>query len=421
MMIFHSTQGATGVGLSGIEENNYPLSLSKYKRRFSMNNFEFYNPVRILFGKNQLEKIGDLIPEEKKILLLYGGGSIKKNGVYDGIMNALKGRDIVEFKGIEPNPTYETSMKAVDIIKKEKVEFLLAAGGGSVIDATKFIAAAALYEDGDPWEILSKGKEIKASLPLADILTLPATGTEMNKNAVISRKSTNDKLAFGSPYSYPEFSILLPEAAGTLPKEQVANGIVDAFVHVLEQYLTYPVNGPLQDRIAEAIMITLIEEGPIAYKDPKDYESMSNLMWSATMALNGIIKCGMPEDWSVHEIGHELTALHGIDHARTLAIVLPGVWHVLKEEKKDKLVQYSERVWNISEGSDDERIEKAINKTVQFFESLDVKTRFRDYDIPSDTIDKIIDRFKKRGLIFGIGDRRLVKPGVVRKILEDRL
>jgi NADP-dependent alcohol dehydrogenase len=336
-------------------------------------------------------------------------------------MYALKGRDIIEFQGIEPNPTYETCMEAVDIIKREKVDYLLAAGGGSVIDATKFIAAAVLYEDGDPWEILSKGKEIKAALPLADILTLPATGTEMNKNAVISRQSTSEKLAFSSPHTFPEFSVLLPEAAGTLPEEQVANGIVDAFVHVIEQYLTYPVNAPIQDRVAESILVTLIEEGPKAYKDPQDYESMSNLMWSATMALNGIIKAGVPEDWSVHDIGHELTALHNIDHARTLAIVLPGIWHVLKEEKKEKLVQYGERVWNITEGTEDERADEAIKKTVEFFESLGVKTKFSDYNIPAETIDKIIDRFKKRGWIFGIGDRKLVTPGIVRKVLEDRL
>lgn len=386
-----------------------------------MKDFEFYNPVRIFFGKDQLPKISENIPEGLRIMLLYGSGSIKKNSVYDGIMYALKGRDIIEFHGIEPNPLYETCMKAVDIIKKEKVDYLLAAGGGSVIDATKFIAAAVLYKDGDPWDILSKNKEIKAALPLADILTLPATGTEMNKNAVISRQSTGEKLAFSSLHTYPEFSILLPEAAGTLPKEQVANGIVDAFVHVIEQYLTYPVNAPIQDRIAESILVTLIEEGPKAYKDPQDYESMSNLMWSATMALNGIIKTGVPEDWSVHDIGHELTALHNIDHARTLAIVLPGIWHVLKEEKKEKLVQYGERVWNITEGTEDERADEAIKKTVEFFESLGVKTRFSDYNIPAETIDKIIDRFKKRGWIFGIGDRKLVKPGIVRKVLEDRL
>lgn len=385
-----------------------------------MNNFEFYNPVRILFGKGQLEKIGDLLSPGSRVMLLYGGGSIKKNGVYEGVMEALKGRDIVKFHGIEPNPTYETCMEALELIKKENVEFLLAAGGGSVIDATKFIAAAAQYEGGDPWDILAKQETVKSALPLGVILTLPATGTEMNMNSVISRKSTGEKFAFASPYSFPQFSVLLPDAAATLPREQVANGVVDAFVHVLEQYLTYPVNAPLQDRIAEAILLTLIEEGPKVYADPSDYDSMANLMWSATMALNGVIKAGVPEDWSVHSIGHELTALHNIDHARTLAIVLPGMWHVLKEEKKDKLVQYGERVWGITGGTDDERAEKAIDRTVEFFESLGIKTRFSDYGIPEETIDKIVERFKKRGWLW-TGDRKLVTLTVLRKVLEDRL
>jgi NADP-dependent alcohol dehydrogenase len=311
-------------------------------------------------------------------------------------------------------------MEAVEVIKKENVEFLLAAGGGSVIDATKFIAAAAQYDDGDPWDILAKQKPVESALPMGVVLTLPATGTEMNKNSVISRKSTGEKFSFASPYSFPQFSVLLPDAAATLPREQVANGVVDAFVHVLEQYLTYPVNAPLQDRIAEAILLTLIEEGPKVYTDPSDYDSMANLMWSATMALNGVIKAGVPEDWSVHSIGHELTALHNIDHARTLAIVLPGLWHVLKEEKKDKLVQYGERVWNISEGTDDERADKAIDRTVEFFESLGIKTRFSDYGIPEETIDKIVVRFKKRGWLW-TGDRKLVTLTVLRKVLEDRL
>ncbi|MDT8401932.1 MAG: iron-containing alcohol dehydrogenase [Bacteroidales bacterium] len=386
-----------------------------------MNDFEFYNPVRILFGKAQLEKIGNLIPGAKKVMLLYGGGSIKKNGVYDGILKALKDHEILEFQGIEPNPSYETCMKAVDLIKKENVEFLLAAGGGSVIDATKFIAAAVPYGEGDPWDILSKQKKVGSALPMGAVLTLPATGTEMNKNSVISRKSSQEKLSFASPYSFPQFSILLPDAASTLPTEQVANGVVDAFVHVLEQYLTYPVNAPLQDRIAEAILLTLIEEGPKAYADPSDYDSMANLMWSATMALNGIIKAGVPEDWSVHDLGHELTALHNIDHARTLAIVLPGLWHVLKEEKKEKLLQYGERVWGISQGTEEERVDKAIDLTVEFFESLGIKTKFSDYGIPAETIGRIVERFRERGWLSGRGDRKLVTLAVVRKILEDRL
>lgn len=385
-----------------------------------MKDFEFYNPVKILFGKDQLVKIADLIPADKKIMILYGGGSIKKNGVYDRVKSALKGRNIVEFGGIEPNPSYETCMRAVEEIKKQKAGFLLAVGGGSVIDATKFIGAAAVYSNGDPWDILAKEAPVTGSLPLATILTLPATGTEMNKNSVISRKSTTEKFAFASPYSFPLFSVLLPDAAGSLPKNQVANGVVDAFVHVIEQYLTYPVNAPIQDRFAEAVLITLIEEGPKVYANPADYEAMSNLVWSASMALNGLLSCGVPGDWSVHSIGHELTAYHNIDHARTLSIVLPGMWNILKEEKMDKLVQYGERVWKITGGTREERADAAIAKTVEFIESLGIKTRLRDYGVGQETIDKIVDRFEKRNWV-AIGDRRLVTPVVLRKVLESRL
>lgn len=379
--------------------------------------FEYYNPVRIFFGKDQISKIAGQIPSGSKIMLLYGGGSIFRNGVHEKIIETLRDFDLTEFGGIEPNPSYETCMQAVEQIKAEKVDFLLAAGGGSVIDATKFIAAAAKYSSGDPWDILAKAVPVQNSLPIGVILTLPATGTEMNRNSVISRKSTTEKLAFASPWSLPRFSVLSPEAAGSLPKNQVANGIVDAFVHVIEQYLTYPVNAHIQDRFAEAILITLIEEGPRVYADPADYEAMSNLMWSATMALNGLISCGVPGDWSVHSIGHELTALHGIDHARTLAIVLPGLWRVLKEEKKEKLLQYGERVWKITEGTEDERIDLAIRKTVDFFESLGIRTRLRDYNVPRETIDKIVRRFEDRKWL-SLGDRGLTTPSATRKALE---
>ena len=302
-----------------------------------MDNFEYYNPVRILFGDEHLSKVASYIPEDKKILLLYGGGSIKRNGVYDTTVKALEGRSFIEFGGIDPNPSYEQCMEVVDLINKENTDFVLAVGGGSVIDAAKFIGAAALYEGRDPWHILSRAMPVKDSLPLGCVLTLPATGTEMNANSVISRHSTQEKFAFSSPYSFPQFSVLLPGAAGSLPERQVANGIVDAFVHVIEQYLTYPVNAPIQDRFAESILITLIEEGPKVLKNPSEYPLMANLMWSATMALNGLISCGVPTDWATHTIGHELTALYNIDHARTLAIVLPGLWRVLKKEKAEKL------------------------------------------------------------------------------------
>ena len=385
-----------------------------------MKDFEFHNPVRIFFGKDQLEKISSQISREDKVLILYGSGSIFRNGVYHQIKKALKEFDLIEFGGIEPNPSYETAMNAVNLVREKKVDFLLAAGGGSVIDATKFIAAAALYDGNDPWDILSKGETITKSMPLGVVLTLPATGTEMNMNSVMTRKTTQEKLSFSSPFSYPRFSFLLPEAAGSLPRRQVANGIVDAFVHVIEQYLTYPVNAPLQDRFAESILVTLIKEGPKVYADPADYDAMANLMWCATMALNGLIQCGVPGDWSVHGIGHELTALHDIDHARTLAIVLPGLWTVLKNEKREKLLQYGERVWNITGGSEDERITKSIDKTVEFFESLGIKTKLSDYGVKQDTINNIVRRLEKRGMN-AFGDRQLITPAVVRKVLEQQL
>lgn len=385
-----------------------------------MKDFEFYNPVRVFFGKDQISKIVPHIPKESNIMLLYGGGSIFRNGVYDKIKEALKNFRITEFGGIEPNPSYETCMKAVEIIKTENISFLLAAGGGSVIDATKFIAAAALYTMGDPWNILAKKVPVMSALPFGSVLTLPATGSEMNKNSVISRRSTGEKLAFGSVHTFPRFSVLSPEAAATLPKEQVANGIVDAFIHVMEQYLTYPVNAPLQDRFAEAILLTLIEEGPKAYADPADYHAMANLMWSATMALNGLIGCGVPADWSVHSIGHELTAFHGIDHARTLAIVQPGLWKALREEKKDKLLQYGKRVWNITTGTDEERIDTTIQKTVDFFKSLGISTRLSDHNVGPETIGKIVARFTERKWL-NQGDRGLTTPEITRKALEYQL
>ena len=382
-----------------------------------MTDFEYYNPTRVFFGKTQLTKLPFLIPADSKVMLLYGGGSIKKNGVYDSVKKTLASYDIIEFSGIEPNPSYEICMQAVTIVKEKGIGFLLSAGGGSVIDAAKFIGAAALFKQGDPWKILSENAPIEASLPIGAILTLPATGTEMNGNSVISKKSTQEKLAFSSPLSFPTFSVLLPDAAGTLPKVQVANGIVDAFVHVIEQYLTYPSNSPIQDRFAESVLQTLIEEGPKAYANPANYEAMANLMWSATMALNGLIATGVPGDWSVHLIGHELTAYHGIDHARTLAIVLPGLWRVLRDEKKQKLLQYGERVWKVTEGTEDERLNATISRTVSFFESFGIHTHLSDYSVPRETIDKIVKRFESRKMN-KFGDRGLITPEVTRRILE---
>ncbi len=385
-----------------------------------MKNFEYYNPVRIIFGKGELNKLNKYIPKDKKLLILYGGGSIFKNGVYDGVKEALKDFNVMEFGGIEPNPRYETCMKAVDLIKKENINYLLAVGGGSVIDATKFIAVAAEYTGEDPWHVLSKGIKPTSALPFATVLTLPATGSEMNSGSVITRNSTQEKLAFGSPYTFPQFSILLPDAAGTLPKRQVANGVVDAFVHVIEQYVNYPVNAPLQDRLAESILQTLIEIGPKVVENPADYEAMSNLMWCATMALNGLIGIAVPQDWGVHMIGHELTAFHEIDHGRTLAIVLPGYWKVFRNEKKEKLLQYGNRVWGITEGTEEERINLIIEKTEKFFNSLGINTKLADYNVNEETIEKIKQRFVERKWV-KLGDRGIVNPEKVKEILTYQL
>ena len=386
-----------------------------------MYNFVYKNPVKIIFGKETIQKAGAEIPDGAKVLMTYGGGSIKRNGVYELVKNALTKVDLLEFGGIEANPHYETCMKAVEIVKNENVDFLLAVGGGSVLDATKFIAAAALYKNGDPWDILAHGGnvEVQAALPLGSVLTLPATGSEMNGNSVITRIATQEKKAFGSPLVMPQFSILDPECVFTLPDRQVANGVVDAFVHVLEQYLTFNVNSPLQDRLAESILLTLIEEGPKVLANRKDYDAAANFMWCATMALNGMIAVGVPQDWATHMIGHELTAFHGIDHGRTLAIVLPGMMSLKRENKKDKLLQYGERIWGITKGSADERIDAAIAKTIAFFETLGVPTTLPEYDVPVESIDKISLRFKESGA--KLGEKGDIDFAGVEAILKDRL
>lgn len=386
-----------------------------------MYNFEYQNPVKIIFGKGTIPKLAGEIPDNAKVLLIYGGGSIKRTGVYDQVKGALKNVEWLEFGGIEPNPHYETCMQAVDIIKKEKVTFLLSVGGGSVLDATKFIAAAALYKGDDPWDFLSHRYEVEVeeALPLAAVLTLPATGSEMNGNAVITRESTQEKLAFGSPKVMPRFSILDPECIFTLPDKQVANGIVDAFMHVLEQYLTFPVNSPIQDRFAESILTTLIEEGPKVLANRNDYDAAANFMWSATLALNGLIGSGVPQDWATHMIGHELTAFHGIDHARTLAIVLPGMMNIKRENKKEKILRFGERIWGITDGTYNERIDKAIAKTVEFFESLGVPCTLPEYDVPAETIGKIKERFRQRSS--KQGEKGDIDHNEVEAILRDRL
>ncbi len=384
-----------------------------------MYNFEYQNPVKIIFGKGEIAKVGKNIPQGAKVLLTYGGGSIFKNGVYDQVKASIEGFEVLEFGGIEPNPHYETLMKAVEIVKNENITFLLSVGGGSVLDGTKFIAAAACYTKSDPWHILSRKATVAEAIPIGAVLTLPATGSEMNGNSVITRVETQEKLAFGSQKVMPVFSVLDPEVIFSLPEKQVANGIVDAFVHVIEQYLTFPVDSPIQDRFAESIIKTLVEEGPKVLANRNDYNAAANFMWSATLALNGLIGVGVPQDWATHMIGHELTAYHGIDHARTLAIVLPGVMHIKRNEKKAKILQLGERIWGITKGSTEERTDQTIRKTVEFFESVGIPTRLPDYGVPTETIDTICARFAKRG--YKIGEKAEIGPAEIRLILEDRV
>ncbi len=349
-----------------------------------MLNFNFYNPTRIIFGGDTIAKINDYVPTEAKVLMLFGGESARKNGTLAEVREALGTREIHEFGGIEPNPSYETLMKAVELIREQKIDFLMAVGGGSVIDGTKFIAAAVNYT-GDTWEILeTHGTKITQALPFASVLTLPATGSEMNSGGVVTRKSTQAKLSFSNPHVFPQFSVLDPNKTFSLPTRQLANGVVDAFIHVMEQYLTYPVNAQVQDRFAEGLLQTLIEIGPKILDDSADYDTRANLMWVASMALNGLIGAGVPQDWSTHLIGHELTALHGIDHARTLAIVLPANLQVRRQEKREKLLQYAARVWQIVEGDEERRIDTVIARTRAFFEQLGLPTRLSDYGLGGD-------------------------------------
>ncbi|EKS1843473.1 alcohol dehydrogenase [Cronobacter muytjensii] len=384
-----------------------------------MNNFNLHNPTHIAFGKGAISELRALIPADSRVLITYGGGSVKKTGVLDQVYSALNGLDVLEFGGIEPNPSYETLMNAVELVRKENVTFLLAVGGGSVLDGTKFIAAAAHYAAAsDPWHILeTRGSDITSAIPMGSVLTLPATGSESNKGAVVSRRATGDKQAFHSPFVQPRFAILDPVYTYTLPPRQVANGVVDAFVHTVEQYVTYPVNAKIQDRFAEGILLTLIEEGPKALKEPENYDVRANLMWAATQALNGVIGAGVPQDWATHMLGHELTAMHGLDHAQTLAVVLPALWNEKRNEKRAKLLQYAERVWNITEGSDDERIDAAIAATRRFFETMGAPTRLSDYGLDGSSIPALLAKLEEHGLT-ALGEHQDITLDVSRRIYE---
>lgn len=385
-----------------------------------MNNFDFYNPTRIAFGEGKIAALDTLVPADARVLILFGGESARRTGTLGEVEAALGNRQVQLFGGIEPNPSFETLMEAVTVVQRDGIDYLLAVGGGSVIDGTKFVAAASVF-DGDAWDILLKGgTNIHRALPFGSVLTLPATGSEMNKGAVVTRKSLQAKLPFHSEQVFPQFSVLDPTKSFTLPPRQVANGVVDAFVHIVEQYLTYPASAPVQDRFAEGLLQTLIDIGPQALTDPENYSVRANLMWVATLALNGLIGAGVPQDWATHMLGHELTALHGLDHAQTLAIVLPSMLAERKDAKHGKLVQYAQRVWSIHEGSESEQAEAAIEKTRAFFESLGVKTRLGDYQLAEEHIEPLIKSLEEHGMT-ALGEHNDVTPDVCRQVLHASL
>ncbi len=385
-----------------------------------MLNFELYNPTNYVFGKDQIKKLSTLVPAGSKILLAYGGGSIFKNGVHEQVIKNLEGFEIIEFGGIEPNPRFETLMNAVEIVKKEKITFILAVGGGSVIDGVKFISGATHYQ-GNHVDILKNRvlfTDLSKVIPFGVVLTLPATGSEMNSGSVVTIEATKEKLVLGGSALFPKFSICDPTVIASLPKRQLQNGVVDAFTHVMEQYLTYPHDAILQDRIAESILQTLVEIGPSVVENPTDYKLASNFMWSATMALNGLIQKGVPSDWATHMIGHELTALYEIDHARTLAIIAPSLYKVMFETKKDKLAQYGERIFNVQGNSIDEKAEKAIEKTIEFFKLMGMETKISEFSSDYlDTANFIVNRFEERKWL-GLGEKQNITLEKVREIVE---
>lgn len=381
-----------------------------------MQSFTYWNPTRIHFGKGQIARVSDEVPADARVLVLYGGGSVLANGVMDQVRAALAGRAVFEFGGIEANPHFETLLNAAKLARVEKVDFLLSVGGGSVADGTKFVAAAALF-DGDPWDILvERGRNVKTALPLGCVITLPATGSEMNRNAVVTRASTQDKLPMNSVHVLPRFSVLDPETTFSLPPRQTANGVVDSFMHVLEQYLTYPVGAKVQDRFAEGLLLTIMEDGPVALAEPTNYQARANLMWAATMALNDLIACGVPGDWATHRIGHELTGLYGLDHAATLAIVLPSLLTVKRTQKRDKLLQYAERVFGITTGDEEARIDAAIARTRAFFEAMGVRTRLADYGLDATAIPAVTEKLRQHWPV-PLGEHRDVTPEAAAEIL----
>lgn len=377
-----------------------------------MYNFTFQNPTKLVFGKGEIAQLSTLIPTEKKVMITFGGGSVKSNGVYEQVIAALKNHNCIEFWGIEPNPEVETVRKAVALGKENEIDFLLAVGGGSVLDGTKLIASALANPGIDPWEIVLQGR-IETAIPYASVMTLPATGSEMNCGSVISYREKKEKYAFST--TFPEFSILDPEVTYSLPANQIACGLADIFVHVAEQYMTTAGQSRIMDRWAEGVLQTVIEIAPKIKENQNDYDVMADYMLSATLALNSMISMGVTQDWATHMIGHELTALHGLTHGASLAIVYPGTLITLKEQKQSKILQYGERVLSITSGTESERINEAISKTEAFFRSLGLATRLTEVGVGDETINLIAERFNKIGVAYGEG--RNVTGDVAKQIL----
>ncbi len=386
-----------------------------------MLNFRYRNPVEMVFGADAITKhLKDLVAPYKSVLLLYGGGSIKKNGVYDDVVNILGKLDckVTEFPGIEPNPHYETCMKAMEAVRNNNVDLILAVGGGSVVDASKFIAAGAHYKGADPWDFVLSGEPQSKGVHIGAILTLPATGSEMNAGCVISRGE--QKLAYFSPTGFPQFSILDPKTTYTLPERQLRNGLMDSYIHVLEQYAT-TVNpaAKVHDRKAEGLLLVLREIADDVMNKGNDYDTRVNLMWAATNALDGSLMTGVAPDWATHLIGHTITAIYGLDHAITLAIILPGVWEHQLESKKEKLSQYLIRVFQEDTGDTMENAKLAIKRTEEFFHSLGVKTRLGDYGIDASICDKMAPHYATTGT--GLGEHGDIMADDVVAILKSRL
>jgi alcohol dehydrogenase len=361
-----------------------------------MQNFTYWNPTKLIFGESQLEQLKTEIPlYGRKVLLVYGGGSIKRNGLYEQVIQQLNDLnvEVFELSGVEPNPRIETARKGVELCKKENIEFILAVGGGSVIDCTKLIAAGAKYE-GDAWDLVVKKAVATEALPFGTILTLAATGSEMNSGSVITNWETKEKYGWGSPATFPKFSILDPTNTFSVPKDQTIYGMVDMMSHVFEQYFHQVENTPLQDRLCESTLLTVMEAAPKLVNDLENYELRETILFSGTIALNGMLQMGYRGDWATHNIEHAVSAVYDIPHGGGLAILFPN-WmkHCLKENPA-RFKQLAERVFAISpEGKTDEEVGLlGIEKLREFWTSIGAPSRLADYQIDDSQLEVMADK-----------------------------